>query len=58
MTITNLTRDIGPVAADSMIMLVSLDSRVGDQLRVSGSGPDAAEAVATAVDFIAAGLGD
>jgi phosphoenolpyruvate---glycerone phosphotransferase subunit DhaM len=57
-TITNLTRDTGPVAADSMIMLVSLDSRVGDQLRVSGSGPDAAEAVAAAVDFIAARLGD
>jgi phosphoenolpyruvate---glycerone phosphotransferase subunit DhaM len=57
-TITNLTRDIGPVAADSMIMLVSLGSRVGDQLRVSGSGPDAAEAVAAVVDFVAAGMGD
>lgn len=57
-TITNLTRDIGPVTADSMIMLVSLDSRAGDQLRVSGNGPAAAEAVATAVEFIAAGMGD
>jgi dihydroxyacetone kinase phosphotransfer subunit len=57
-TITNLTRDIGPVAADSMIMLVSLDSRVGDQLRVSGSGAAAADAVATVVDFVTAGLGD
>jgi phosphotransferase system HPr (HPr) family protein len=57
-TITNLTRNIGPVPADSMIMLVSLDSRIGDQLRVSGSGPDAAAAVAAAVGFIAAGLGD
>lgn len=57
-TITNLTRNTGPVAADSMILLVSLDSQVGDQLRVSGSGPDAAEAVAAAVDFIAAGMGD
>jgi phosphotransferase system HPr (HPr) family protein len=57
-TITNLTRDIGPVPADSMIMLVSLDSRPGDQLRLNGSGPDAGEAVATAVGFIAAGLGD
>lgn len=57
-TITNLTRGIGPVAADSMILLISLDSRAGDQLRVSASGPDAAAAVATAVDFIAAGMGD
>ena len=57
-TITNLTRGVGPVPADSMIMLVSLDSRAGDQLRVTGSGPNAAEAVATAVDFIAAGMGD
>lgn len=57
-TITNLTRDIGPVAADSVIMLISLGSRVGDRLRVSGSGPAAAQAVAAAVDFIAAGLDD
>ncbi|WP_235435877.1 dihydroxyacetone kinase phosphoryl donor subunit DhaM [Mycobacterium sp. EPa45] len=58
LTITNLTRGIGPVVADSMIMLVSLDSRAGDQLRVSANGPDAAAAVATTVDFIAAGLGE
>ncbi|EHB59409.1 dihydroxyacetone kinase, phosphotransfer subunit [Mycolicibacterium rhodesiae JS60] len=57
-TITNLTREIGPVAADSVIMLISLGSRVGDQLRVSGSGPAAAQAVTAAVDFIAAGLDD
>jgi dihydroxyacetone kinase phosphotransfer subunit len=57
-TITNLTRHSGPVSADSVIMLVSLDSRLGDQLRVSGSGPAAVEAVAAAVEYIAAGLGD
>ncbi|WP_396932057.1 dihydroxyacetone kinase phosphoryl donor subunit DhaM [Mycolicibacterium sp.] len=57
-TIANLTRDIGPVAADSMIMLVSLDSRLGDQLRVRASGPAAADAVAAVVDFVAAGMGE
>lgn len=57
-SITNLTRDIGPVVADSMIMLVTLDTKKGDRLRVSGTGPAAAAAVETAVAFIAAGLGD
>ncbi|CAN5431385.1 hypothetical protein BH09ACT8_BH09ACT8_43530 [soil metagenome] len=57
-SITNLTRDIGPIVADSMIMLVTLDTKKGDRLRVSGTGPAAAAAVETAVAFIAAGLGD
>lgn len=57
-SVTNLTRDIGPVVADSMIMLVTLDTKKGDRLRVSGTGPAAAAAVETAVAFIAAGLGD
>jgi len=57
-SITNLTRGIGPVAADSMIMLVSLDSRRGDRLRVSATGPSASEAVFATVDFIATGMGE
>jgi phosphoenolpyruvate---glycerone phosphotransferase subunit DhaM len=57
-SITNLTRDIGPVVADSMIMLVTLDAKKGDRLLVSGTGPAAAAAVETTVAFIAAGLGD
>ena len=57
-SITNLTRDIGPVVADSMIMLVTLDTKKGDRLRVSGTGPAAAAAVETTVAFIAEGLDD
>jgi PTS hybrid protein len=56
--IVNLSRKTGPVTADSVIMLVTLDGHRGDRLRVSASGPAAAAALQAAVGFIANGLGD
>ncbi len=56
--IENLSRGMGPVIADSMIMLATLDTHPGDRLKVSASGPAAAEALRAVVAFIAAGLGD
>jgi dihydroxyacetone kinase phosphotransfer subunit len=58
MNIENLSRGLGPVTADSMIMLATLDSHPGDRLRVSANGPAAAEALRAVVQFIADGLGD
>ena len=44
-TIANLTTGTGPVAANSLIGLLSLGSRTGDVIRISATGPQAAEAV-------------
>jgi hypothetical protein len=49
---------LGPVTADSMFMLTTLDSHPGDRLRVSANGPAAAEAMRAVVQFVADGLGD
>jgi dihydroxyacetone kinase phosphotransfer subunit len=57
-TVENLSRGLGPVTADSIIMLATLDTHPGDRLKVGASGPAAAEALQAVVQFIAAGLGD
>ena len=44
-TIADLTTGTGPVAANSLMGLMSLGSRTGDIIRISATGPQAAEAV-------------
>ena len=44
-TIADLTIETGPVAANSLVGLMSLGSRTGDVIRISATGPQAAEAV-------------
>ncbi|GGK91325.1 hypothetical protein GCM10007382_09290 [Salinibacterium xinjiangense] len=44
-TIADLTTGTGPVAANSLMGLMSLGSRTGDVIRISATGPQAAEAV-------------
>jgi phosphoenolpyruvate---glycerone phosphotransferase subunit DhaM len=44
-TIADLTTGTGPVAANSLVGLMSLGSRTGDVIRISATGPQAAEAV-------------
>jgi phosphoenolpyruvate---glycerone phosphotransferase subunit DhaM len=56
--IENLSRSLGPVTADSMIMLATLDTHPGDRLKVSASGAAAQQALMAVVKFIADGLGD
>lgn len=43
--IADLTAGTGPVAANSLMGLMSLGSRTGDVIRISATGPQAAEAV-------------
>ena len=43
--IADLTTGTGPVAANSLMGLMSLGSRTGDIIRISATGPQAAEAV-------------
>ena len=44
-TIADLTTGTGPVAANSLMGLMSLGSRTGDLIRISATGPQAADAV-------------
>jgi phosphoenolpyruvate---glycerone phosphotransferase subunit DhaM len=44
-TIADLTTGTGPVAANSLVGLMSLGSRTGDVIRISATGPQAAEAL-------------
>jgi PTS hybrid protein len=57
-TISNRTRQTGPVDADSVIMLVTLNGQKGDLLHVAATGPAAAAAVDGVVGFVADGMGD
>ncbi|MBG6055553.1 dihydroxyacetone kinase phosphotransfer subunit [Salinibacterium sp. CAN_S4] len=45
LTIANATTGKGPVAANSLIGILSLGANTGDVIRISGTGPQAAEAV-------------
>lgn len=57
-TITDLTTGKGPVAANSLIGIMSLGAVKGDRIRISADGPQAAEAVAALSSMAAEGFGE
>jgi len=57
-SVTNLETGQGPAAADSMIELMSLGVRLGNRVRLSASGPEAAAALDSLAALIAEGLGE
>ena len=57
-TVADVTRDSGPVQADSSILLMSLGAKQGDTVRVDAIGPDADEAVAAIVALFEDGFGE
>ncbi|MBC7591229.1 MAG: HPr family phosphocarrier protein [Salinibacterium sp.] len=57
-TIANLTTGTGPVAANSLMGLISLGSRTGDVIRISATGPQAAEAVEALRAMTVEGFGE
>jgi PTS hybrid protein len=56
--VSNLTTGSGPVAAKSLIGLLSLGAKQGDRIRLDGQGPDAATAVAALRRLLADGFGE
>ena len=56
--VTNLETGAGPVAADSMLELMSLGVRQGMQVRLSAEGTGAAAAVQSLAALIASGMGE
>ena len=50
--------DVGPVKAASSVGLAMLNAHKGDRLRLTATGPQAAEAVAALVALISAGFGE
>jgi phosphotransferase system HPr (HPr) family protein len=54
----NVTTGAGPAAADSTLELMTLGAAHGHVVRLSASGPEAAEALATLADLISSGLGE
>jgi PTS hybrid protein len=56
--VTNLTTGHGPVAAKSLIGLLSLGAKQGHRLRLDGEGPDAATAVGALRRLLADGFGE
>jgi PTS hybrid protein len=56
--VTNLTTGHGPVAAKSLIGLLSLGAKQGHRLRLDGQGPDAATAVGALRRLLADGFGE
>lgn len=56
--VTNLTTGSGPVAAKSLIGLLSLGAKQGHRIRLDGRGPDAATAVAAARGLLVDGFGE
>ena len=57
-TIADLTTGTGPVAANSLVGLMSLGSRTGDVIRISATGPQAAEAVEALRAMTVEGFGE
>lgn len=56
--VSNLTTGSGPVAARSLIGLLSLGAKQGHRLRLDGTGPDAATAVGALRRLLADGFGE
>jgi PTS hybrid protein len=56
--VTNLTTGTGPVAARSLIGLLSLGAKQGHRIRLDGRGPDAATAVAAVRGLLVDGFGE
>jgi phosphoenolpyruvate---glycerone phosphotransferase subunit DhaM len=56
--VSNLTTGSGPVAAKSLIGLLSLGAKQGHRIRLDGQGPDAATAVAALRRLLADGFGE
>lgn len=56
--VTNLTTGTGPVAAKSLIGLLSLGAKQGHRIRLDGRGPDAATAVAALRGLLVDGFGE
>lgn len=56
--VRNTTRGRGPVSAKSAIAVALLDARQGDQIAISGTGPDGEQAVAALRDLVASGFGE
>ena len=56
--VTNLTTGTGPVAARSLIGLLSLGAKQGHRIRLDGRGPDAATAVAALRGLLVDGFGE
>lgn len=56
--VSNLTTGSGPVAARSLIGLLSLGAKQGHRLRLDGKGPDAATAVGALRRLLADGFGE
>ena len=54
--VSDLTRQTGPVRADSALLLMSLGAVKGDTVRVSATGPQARAAVEALADLIARGI--
>jgi PTS hybrid protein len=57
-SIANLTNGKGPVAARSLMGIMSLGAKQGDSVRFTASGPDAARAVAELLAMATAGFGE
>ena len=56
--VTNLTTGTGPVAAKSLIGLLSLGAKQGHRIRLDGRGPDAATAVSALRGLLVDGFGE
>jgi PTS hybrid protein len=56
--VTNLTTAAGPVAAKSMIGLLSLGAKQGHRIKLDGRGPDAVMAVSALRRLLADGFGE
>lgn len=56
--VTNVTTGSGPVAAKSLIGLLSLGAKQGHRIRLDGQGPDAATAVGALRRLLAEGFGE
>lgn len=56
--VTNLTTGSGPVAARSLIGLLSLGAKQGHRIRLDGRGPDAASAVSALRGLLVDGFGE
>ncbi|WP_309619990.1 HPr family phosphocarrier protein, partial [Salinibacterium sp.] len=57
-TIADLTTGTGPVAANSLVGLMSLGSKTGDVIRISATGPQAVEAVEALREMVVDGFGE
>lgn len=54
----NITKDIGPKNAKSIIMLLTLGITSGTEIEISAEGSDEQEAVAALINLVESGLGE